>query len=97
MSRADEIIDYHERRILLFLDGGPDPRGPDITTPYQATSWLTKPLWHEGRFLHRLGRALDALGMSTQSARARQIVSDLQGRAQSPKELVAMIEFIEAP
>lgn len=93
----DEIISYHERQIRVFLDGGPDPRGPDRTTPLMLVSWPTRPLWLHGRLLYRLAKALSALGYESQSARASQIVADLTGRSQSPEELASMIVFIEEP
>lgn len=96
-QEMDAIIDYHERQIRVFLDGGPDPRGPDRTTPHFLVSWPTRPLWLHGRHLYRLARLLSAVGYESQSARASQIVADLTGRSQSPEELASMVVFIEEP
>lgn len=96
VSDVDDLIDYYERQIKRFLDGGPDPRGPDRTTPFESVSWPTRPLWVMGRYLHRLANYTELLGMTEHTARARQIVSDLQGRCQSPEELAEAITFMEA-
>lgn len=96
-QEMDDFIDHHERQITTFMDCGPDPRGPDRTNPWGHLSWPTRPLWEIARLLTRLGNALESVGYEAQCARARQIVTELHGRCQSPEELASMSEFIASP
>lgn len=87
-----EMLDYVERRLDVYLDGGPDPRGPAGLDPRTMQPiWPTRPLWAMGELTRRLGEHAIAIGDEAGTIRARTMLRWLHGRAQSPEELVAMI------